>query len=216
MNQCERRIVDAFHDLYYTGPQGSGYTHLSTYWMGVLCQKCPLDLWVYQEIIFEVRPDLIVETGTHSGGSTLFLAHLCDLLGNGSVVSIDIEPRPRPAHPRIRYVLGSSGDSSIIDEALGAYKHDAQKNIMVILDSDHSEQHVLRELELLAPHVRVGGYLIIEDTNINGHPTYPNFGPGPFEAVEKFLANNKQFVIDYSREKFLMTFNPRGYLKRIG
>lgn len=214
MNQDERHIVDVFHNLYYNGPQGGGYTHLNTYWMGVLCQKCPLDLWIYQELIFEQRPDLIVETGTHSGGSALFLAHLCDLLGHGEVVSIDIETRPRPVHPRIRYILGSSGDPAIVEQALSAYK--AKENILVILDSDHSERHVLRELELLAPLVKVGGYLIVEDTNINGHPTYPEFGPGPYEAVGKFLAANPHFEIDHAREKFMMTFNPRGYLKRTG
>lgn len=213
MERDEQTVVDAFHDLYYNGARGRGHLHLDTWWMGVLCQKCPLDLWIYQEILFEQRPDLIVETGTHSGGSTLYLAHLCDLLGHGRVVSIDIESRPRPAHPRIRYVLGSSGDPVTIDAALA--DRVPGENVMVILDSDHSERHVARELELLAPLVRPGGYLIVEDTNINGHPTYPEFGPGPYEAVEKFLAANPAFEIDAAREKFMMTFNPRGYLKRV-
>lgn len=213
MEQEERVVVDAFHDLYYNGPRGRGHMHLDTWWMGVLCQKCPLDLWVYQEIVFGQRPDLIVETGTHSGGSTLYLAHLCDLLGHGRVVSIDIESRLRPAHPRIRYVLGSSGDPATISAAL--VDHVPGENAMVILDSDHSERHVARELELLAPLVKPGGYLIVEDTNINGHPTYPEFGPGPYEAVEKFLAGNPAFEVDTEREKFMMTFNPRGYLRRV-
>ena len=72
-----------------------------------------------------------------------------------------------------------------------------------------------RELELLAPQVTVGSYLIVEDTNINGHPTYPDFGPGPFEAVEEFLESTTDFVADPAREKFLMTFNPRGFLRRV-
>lgn len=214
MNKEERHVVDAFHDLYYNGPQGGGGNlYLQTYWMGVPCQKCPLDLWIYQEIVFEQRPDLIIETGTHSGGSALFLAHLCDLLGHGHVVSIDIDSRPRPAHLRITYLLGSSSDPAMIKQAQ-MVTH-TKENILVILDSDHSEQHVLRELELLSPLVKVGGYLIVEDSNINGHPTYPEFGPGPYEAVEKFLQQNADFEIDLSREKFMMTFNPRGYLKRV-
>lgn len=214
MKANEKKIIEAFHDLYYQGSsEAGGNLYLDTYWMGVLCQKCPLDLWVYQEILFEIRPDLIIETGTCAGGSTLFLAHLCDLLGHGRVVSIDIEDRPRPAHGRLSYLLGSSSDPKIVGRA-SAGVTDKDK-ILVILDSDHSEQHVLQELELFAPLVKVGSYLIVEDTNINGHPTLPDFGPGPFEAVEKFLKQHPEFVVDPSREKFLMTFNPRGYLKRI-
>lgn len=214
MTENESQIVNAFHNLYYNGPQGAEKnTYLNTYWMGVLCQKCPLDLWIYQEILFETRPDLIVETGTYSGGSALYLAHLCDLLGHGHVVTIDIEERPRPAHPRISYIHGSSSDPEIIAQALACVEK--KENILVILDSDHSEQHVLRELELLSQLVKVGGYLIVEDTNVNGHPTLPSFGPGPFEAVEKFAQQNPSFEIDLSKEKFMMTFNPRGFLKRV-
>jgi cephalosporin hydroxylase len=214
MNIDEKKVVDAFHDLYYNGPQGAGGNlYLDTYWMGVPCQKCPLDLWIYQELLFATKPDLIIETGTHSGGSALFLANICDILGHGRVVTIDVVERTRPSHERIIYLLGSSGDPEIIAKARACGGPD--DNILVILDSDHSEQHVLRELELLSPLVKVGCYLIIEDTNINGHPTFPSFGPGPFEAVQKFLAQNPGFVIDSSREKFLMTFNPCGFLKRI-
>ena len=84
-----------------------------------------------------------------------------------------------------------------------------------ILDSDHTEAHVSRELELLAPYVTPGSYLIVEDTNINGHPTYPTFGPGPYEAVSTFLRAHPEFVVDTAREKFLMTFNPGGFLRRV-
>jgi cephalosporin hydroxylase len=215
MNTEERKVTDAFHDLYYNGPQESGGNlYLDTYWMGTPCQKCPLDLWIYQEILFEMKPDLIIETGTHSGGSALFLAHLCDIMGHGKVVTIDLVERPpRPTHERIIYLDGSSSDPDVIAKARAFGGPD--DNVLVILDSDHSEQHVLQELELLSPFVKVGGYLIVEDSNINGHPTFPAFGPGPFEAIEKFLASNPGFVVDVEREKFLMTFNPSGYLKRI-
>jgi cephalosporin hydroxylase len=83
-----------------------------------------------------------------------------------------------------------------------------------VLDSEHSKNHVLAELNLLAPYVSLGSYIIVEDTNINGHPTLPTFGEGPYEAVEEFLKINSNFIMDESREKFLMTFNPRGFLKR--
>ena len=99
----------------------------------------------------------------------------------------------------------------MIDTLRGRMK----ETCMVILDSDHSEAHVTRELEILSPYVTAGSYLIVEDTNINGHPTYPSFGPGPFEALERFLPAHPEFVVDSSREKFLMTFNPGGFLRRL-
>jgi cephalosporin hydroxylase len=215
MNVQETKITEAFHDLYYNGPLGAGKNiYLDTYWMGTPCQKCPLDLWVYQEIIFEMKPDLIIETGTHSGGSALFLAHLCDILGHGKVVTIDLVERPPlPVHERITYLSGSSSDPEVVARARACGGVD--DTVLVILDSDHSEQHVLKELELLSPFIKVGGYLIVEDTNINGHPTFPAFGPGPFEAVQAFIKKNQEFSVDISREKFLMTFNPSGYLKRM-
>jgi cephalosporin hydroxylase len=212
MDDETSRIINSFHDLYYNGPPGEGLIFQRTFWMGVPCQKCPLDLWIYQEILHEIRPDLVIETGTAAGGSALFMAHMMDLLGKGEIISIDINPAVRPVHPRIRYVLGSSGDEALITSVIGGRPDEVR---LVILDSDHSQSHVERELELLSSQVTVGSYLIVEDTNINGHPTYPDFGPGPFEAVEDFLDSTTDFVLDPAREKFLMTFNPRGFLKRI-
>jgi cephalosporin hydroxylase len=213
MRPDERAVVDAFHRLYYDGPEGEGRVHHRTTWMGVPCLKCPMDLWAYQEILAEVRPDLVVETGTHLGGSALFLAHMLDLLGNGEVISIDILERPgRPLHPRVRYVTGSSADAVLV-RGLLAERPDAKR--LVILDSDHSKAHVATELALFAPFVSVGSYLVVEDSNVNGHPVLPDFGAGPSEAVAEFLTGNPGFVTDFSREKFLMTFNPGGYLKRV-
>ena len=214
MRPDERAIVDAFHRLYYDGPEGAGRVHHRTRWMGVPCLKTPLDLWIYQEILFEVRPDLVVETGTHLGGSALFLAHMLDLLGRGEIASIDVRDAPeRPAHPRIRYVRGSSADEAVVRGAVAGRPKGETR--LVILDSDHSRDHVLRELELFGPHVSPGSYLIVEDSNVNGHPVLPEHGPGPSEAVLEFLGGHPDFAMDRSREKFLLTYNPGGYLKRI-
>ncbi len=87
---------------------------------------------------------------------------------------------------------------------------------MIILDSDHSRENVTRELVAYSPLVTQGSYLIVEDTNVNGHPVLPDFGAGPMEAVEAFLAAHPTFEVDERREKFLMTFNPRGFLRRTG
>jgi cephalosporin hydroxylase len=209
----EKAIIDEFHDLYYNGRPGEGNIYLRTFWMQTPCLKCPLDMWIYQEIIAETRPDLIIETGTYMGGSTLFMAHMLDILGKGEIYTIDIQGNDaRPYHPRIHYVKGSSADSSLVHSLLDCRKDEKR---LVILDSDHSKNHVLKEMALFAPYINVGSYLIVEDTNINGHPTLPAFGEGPFEAVEEFIRNHTNFVIDEMREKFLMTFNPKGYLKRI-
>ncbi len=86
---------------------------------------------------------------------------------------------------------------------------------MVVLDSDHSKENVLNELRMYDALVTENSYLIVEDTNINGHPALPEFGSGPMEAVEEFLKENKTFDVDKNKEKFFLTFNPRGYLKRI-
>jgi cephalosporin hydroxylase len=208
------QIVDAFHRLYYEHNDGAT-TWRDTYWMGVPTRKCPLDLWVYQEILHERRPTLIIECGTAFGGSALYLAHLCDILNCGRVATIDIDITSygeRPQHPRIRYLTGSSVDDSII-AGLREQITDRDR-VMVILDSDHSRDHVLAELRAYSRLVTAGDYLIVEDTSVNGHPVFADFGPGPMEALDDFLAENHDFDIDASREKLLLTFNPRGYLRR--
>lgn len=204
-------VVERFHRLYYDNyPR----TWENTTFLGVPTLKCPLDLWVYQEMLWELRPDLIVECGTASGGSALYLATLLDLIGTGRVVTIDIEVRPgRPTHDRIEYITGSSTDPTVTERIVAASEGAA--TVMVILDSDHSQGHVQKELELYAPLVTVGSYLVVEDTNVNGHPVSPGFGPGPWEAVEAFLEGTEDFVVDDTREKFFLTFNPRGFLRRV-
>jgi len=182
-------------------------------WLGVPIQKNPADLWVYQEILHEVRPDLIIETGTLRGGSALYLASICDLLGAGTVITIDIEEQPnRPEHRRIEYVHGSSTDPSL---AASVAARAADRAIMVVLDSNHERGHVLDELDSYASLVTPGSYLIVEDTNINGHPVRPTFGPGPWEALSEWLPRHPEFEIDRAREKFLTTSHPRGYLRRV-
>lgn len=201
-------VVDSFHRLYYDSE-----VFARTSWLGVSALKCPLDLWIYQEIIHDSRPDVIVECGTASGGSALFLAAICDLVGNGRIITIDIEERPgRPQHPRVTYLHGSSTSPAIVEQVRRAVAEDDR--VLVLLDSEHSKDHVLAELRAYSSFVTPGSYVIVEDTNIGGHPVRPDWGPGPTEAVDEFLAENSAFAIDESREKFFLTFNPRGYLRR--
>jgi len=190
-------------------------TWKDTTWLGVQTLKCPLDLWIYQELIHAVRPDLIVETGSWRGGSAHFMACICELLGRGDVVSIDIEPdASRPAHARVRYVVGPSTAPETVDLVRGLSA--GKGAVMVVLDSDHRKAHVIEEMRAYGGLVTVGSYLIVEDTCINGHPVEGGFGPGPMEAVEEFLGEDPRFEVDRRWEKFMMTFNPRGFLKRTG
>jgi cephalosporin hydroxylase len=204
-------VTDRFTNLYYDDPS----TWRTTYWLGIQTAKCPLDLWIFQEIIAETKPDLIIETGTHLGGSALFLASVCDLVGNGKVLTIDVLGDPtRPQHPRVTYLQGSSTEGGVVEEAV-RLAGEAER-VMVILDSDHSEAHVFDELTRLAPLVTPGCYLVVEDTIVNGNPVLPEFGPGPGEALARYLAlEPSQFVVDRSREKFHLTFNPGGYVRRV-
>jgi cephalosporin hydroxylase len=206
-------VVNPFHRVFY---YSSRETWSDTKWLGIPLRKCPLDLWVYQEILDEVRPAIIVECGTAFGGSALYLASICDLLGHGEVVTVDVEVYPnRPIHDRITYIQGSSTAPETvlrIKELIGD-----REPVMVILDSDHTKQHVLNELRLYESLVSGGSYLVVEDTNVNGHPVLTNFGPGPTEAVAEFMHENSEFIRDSTREKYFLTFNPNGYLfKRTG
>jgi cephalosporin hydroxylase len=138
---------------------------------------------------------------------------MCDLLEGGEIVSIDIEPlrEDYPEHPRITYLGGrSSTDPGVLDEVR---ERAAGRATLVVLDSDHSQAHVGAELEAYAPIVPVGCYLIVEDSNIG--QIRKDLMPGPLQAIETFLAGNREFEVDREREKFLITFNPSGYLRRV-
>jgi cephalosporin hydroxylase len=205
----KKNSIYYFHGVFYKSLENSNIR-----WFGIPAQKNPLDMWVYQEIIYDIKPDIIIECGTFRGGSALFFANLFDLLENGKVITIDItEQKNRPQHNRIIYLQGSSTS----DDIVGKVKSLITKNdrVLVSLDSDHRKQHVLNELNIYSQLVSKGSYIVVEDTNLNGNPVYPTFGEGPMEAVKEFMKNNSEFVVDRSREKYLLTFYPNGYLKKV-
>jgi cephalosporin hydroxylase len=209
----EQKIVDDFHKLYYEQRVDGRQTVLLS-WFGHRILKCPFDIWTYQELIFETKPELIVECGTRYGGGALYLASLLDLRGGpGTVMTIDITAmKNRPVHPRINYVMGSTLDPEIVAKVRAAA---AGKRTMVILDSDHSATQVAAELRIYPEFVTPGCYLIIDDTDMGGHPVLPEHGPGPTEALDEWYPTQSDFVIDPSRERFMLSLNPRGYLKRV-
>lgn len=205
----EKDITDLFHYMYYNSRVWE-----NTYWFGHQILKCPLDMWIYQEMIHELKPDLIIETGTFRGGSALYMAQMMDIIGNGEIITIDITEREgRPIHPRITYLTGSS-ISTEIDEILSK-KAEGKKTVMVILDSDHSKEHVIKEMEMLNKYVTKNSYMIVEDSDVNGFPVRPDFGPGPMEAIQEYMAKYDDFIMIKAREKFFMTQNPCGFLKKI-
>ena len=141
--------------------------------LGVPCQKSPLDLWNYQEIISELKPCLVLEFGTYRGGSALFFAEvLRHISPEGSVLTVDNEHHELDTrvtnHPRIERLICESTSPTVHERAIALRK--ADRPIFVILDSDHSEQHVLSELLFLRSLLTTGDYLVVEDGNINGHP----------------------------------------------
>ena len=186
------------------------------HYRGVRILKFPADLWNYQEIFSERRIDWVIETGTRHGGSALYFADLLQLNGaSGRVISVDVDPAANQVrtHPRIDFLVGDSGSPELAAQ-VAARLPAARGALFMILDSDHSKEHVLRELAAWLPVLRRADYLLVEDGCVNGHPLRPDFGPGPFEAIEEFCAAHPAaFERDAAREqKFGFTFAPRGYL----
>ncbi len=185
-------------------------------WMGLPAWKNPLDAWIYQEIVHEVKPDVIVEIGSRYGGSTRYFADLLDIMGNGVVLSIDIDRSLyRCRHDRVRALTGSSSDPAILDDARSLCR---EKRVLVIQDGDHRKAQVLEDLENYGPLVSPGSYFIVEDGIVDLFHAGDGLGfeeEGPLAAVEEFLSRNSDFVVDDSRERYLLTYNPRGFLKRV-
>lgn len=188
---------------------------VGTTYFGIHTFKCPLDFWVYQELLYEIQPEVVVEIGNYRGGSTLALAHVLDALGKGRILAIDIDQRkidPRARrHPRITWI---QGDAKRLAGEVAA-RIGASGPVLLIEDSDHTRENTLGVLRAYADLVSPGSYLIVEDTNCH-HGIADGPFPGPYEAVADFLAEDRRFVADRSRESFGITWNPRGYLLRVG
>lgn len=208
--------VERFNKLYYDGGV-SGTLN----WRGAPMIKNPCDLWMMLELLQSVKPAVLVETGTHHGASALYFSEITKLLGSPvKVITVDINPKWHfdPEKFGITSIVGYSTNQSVLENVrheVNAVLAHTPGPVLVSLDSDHSEENVTRELELYSPLVTRNSYLIVEDTNVNGHPAALDYGPGPWEAVEKFLITHTEFVRDRSCERHLLTFFPGGWLKRV-
>lgn len=198
-------------------------------WMGRPIIQYPQDMIAMQELIWEIQPDLIIETGIAHGGSLIYYASLLELIGKGEVLGIDIDIRQHnrveiekhPMFKRIKMIEGSAIDESIINEVKN---HAAGKEkIIVCLDSNHTHEHVLEELNLYSPFVSLNSYIVVFDTIVEDLPEgyfsqkRPwGIGNNPKTAVYEFLKKNSNFEIDNLIDnKLLISVAPEGYLKRI-
>jgi cephalosporin hydroxylase len=207
----QKEIARLFHDL---------AIWQNMWFLGIPIQKNPCDLWMMQQIIYEVRPEVIVETGTFRGGSALYLAQALEslALADAKVLTVDIENVCGEAaalplwRKHVEFIHGSSTDPGVVQQIRQACRG---KRVLVVLDSMHEKDHVLQELEFYAPLVSPGSYLIVEDTNSDGVPVFPG-SVGPTAAVQAFLATpeGRKFQQDASREAMVLTFNPGGWLKK--
>ena len=199
-------------------------------WMGRPIIQYPQDMIAMQEIIWNLQPDLIIETGIAHGGSLIYYASILELIGKGEVLGIDIDIREHnkvaienhPMFKRITMIQGSSIDEAIVAQVK---EHtEGKKTIIVVLDSNHTHDHVLAELEMYAPFVSLNSYIVVYDTIVEKLPE--NYLPGlerpwgvgdnPHTAATTFLSKNNQFEIDKAIDnKLLISVAPDGYLKRI-
>ena len=208
-------VAAEYHKWYY-----GTLAWQKTTWMRVKCFKSVSDMWNYQEILLDLKPSLVIEFGARYGGSALFFASVMRQTGRSfKVLSVDIthkflDPAAR-RDPDILFIESPS-TALAIAEQIQRLKAQFPGKIFAILDSDHSMKHVLAEMKLLRPLLSADDYLVVEYSNVNGHPVLPGFGPGPYEAIEAY---EHEFPNDYTHDrgrenKFGWTFATNGFLIR--
>ena len=207
--ESNEKLVDLVHHLQQK-------ICFNTTWFGVECVKNPLDFWVYQEIIHSMQPSVILEIGNWKGGSALAMANLLDIQGSGRIIAVDIrqdhvDPRAR-AHPRITWIEGDATNPDI-EQQIRALIMPTDR-VLIIEDSDHIHTTVTKLLHMYKDLVRVGDYFIVEDSNSGGKPLTIGPSPGPWGGITQFLEEDSNWESDREQEKYIVTWNPRGFLRR--
>ncbi|MEK8209761.1 CmcI family methyltransferase [Paenibacillus sp. FSL L8-0696] len=220
-------LIETSHDFILQQAKHK-YTYNFT-WLGMPIIQFPQDIIALQEIIWKVKPDVIVETGIARGGSVIFYSSLQRLIGNeGIVIGVDVDIRSynrkeiedHPFSDTIHLIEGDSTSMKVLNQVKDLISD--RKSVLIILDSNHTHEHVLKELELYSPFVTEGSYLVVLDTIVEDMPDHffedrPwKSGNSPKSAVRQFLQQNKRFIVDKNIEdKLLITVAPEGYLKCI-
>jgi cephalosporin hydroxylase len=205
------------------------YTYLWS-WMGVPIIQMPADIMATQEVVWTTKPDVIIETGVARGGSVLFMASLLEMIGKGKVIGVDIDIRAHnretiQAHPmskRVEMIEGGSADDDTLEKVRALIPEGA--SVMVVLDSDHSRDHVLAECRAYAPLITPGCYLVVADTLV-GHVSEENApkkrskiwfkGNEPLSALNDFMFENSDFEVDeVLNGKLVLSSSPGGYVRR--
>ena len=181
-------------------------------WLGRPTHRAVTDLFAYQELIFRLRPQWIVETRTGPGGRALFLASICDLVGTGHVISIDGNPIGEPpGHPRVTFLRGAPEAGSTVAEVRELVGERPRALLILGAADEPQVTAAFRNYSTLVPP---GSYVVIEDTILGGRPVWPGFGPGPASAAQQ-VVDDGDFVPDRSLERSGLTFNIAGFLKRV-
>jgi len=218
-----KKAADSFMDASIRSRYSYNFT-----WLGRPIIQYPQDIIAIQEIIYRVQPDLIIETGIAHGGSLILHASICELIGKGEVLGVDIDIREHNKNEilnhrmskRISMIQGSSITEETVKQV--AAIANGKEKVLVILDSNHTHQHVLEEMKLYAPFVTKGSYLLVFDTIVEylAEDIYTDrnwsVGDNPMTAVTEYLKTNDDFIIDKTVDnKLLISVAPNGYLQRI-
>ncbi len=185
-------------------------------WLGRPVMRYPTDLHMYQELVNQLRPDTIVLAADDRGlsGRALFIAALCDVLGHGEVVAVGRENGDDDfEHPRITRVVGNAESADVAAQVIARVGPEPRAFVVLGLGE---LMRVIASFEHYSPLVPVGGYVVVENTVVNGHPVASGFGPGPHEAVVNILGRHPEFVSDPTVERYTLTFNRNGFLRRTG
>lgn len=205
----------------YTKSMWVGGVYQRTTWCGVPLLQIPEDMVILAELIWRLKPKLVIECGIYKGGGLLLYSSILNLIGEGSVIGIDVNignalhVKDHPLGKRISLVKGDSGNSAVLDQV----RDKLTDNVLVILDSDHSAGHVRKELKVFSPLIQPGGYLVVLDGVMEILHDVPTAGHGwkednPETAVKEFLAANPEFERDMSCNRLGSSFGPGGYLRR--
>jgi cephalosporin hydroxylase len=204
-----------YHHHYVHQAYRYGDKQMQQQWLGYDILKTPFDCWVYQELIYRVQPDYIIELGVMFGGALRFYASICDLIGHGEVIGVDVSLAKVAGmdHPRVSLIEGSSASPQVLEQVRTRV---GDGKALVIADSDHEKGHVLRELRLFSQLVTLGSYYVVEDSLNDVMHWHPVPNEGPQAAAEAFLRETDAFVVDrrYS-EKYVFSLSPSGFLLRV-